>query len=377
MRIRRNIKELTSGQKSSFVDAVLKLKKAPGVLLTNGNRYDDYVQIHVNAMMASTLIDPNGDPDDINNIYPGWAHNGPAFFPWHRVLLLEFENDLRKISNNLEVTIPYWDWTDTDPKASPFTEDFMGGDGVSTGTEEGGKVIDGPFAYDGPNHWTINVNDPMEDHSGPHPPKYLTRGLGRRNDAKSLPDSTVVNKALNNPVYDYPPWKFAKSTPRGARAQIEYDLHNLVHRYVTGNMITMASPNDPVFWLHHANIDRLWGDWQRKNQESCPYSPVGNAGPGHNLYDKLIFSQPSTPRPWRHSYTNVKVLNHFTLGYKYDSDPGDAAFFVLPRGGISRLSELPKESRKFISSLQRFPSMRDILDLIGKDNKRGSLGHLR
>jgi hypothetical protein len=34
---------------------------------------------------------------------------------------------------------------------------------------------------------------------------------------------------------------------------------NLVHRWVNGNMVSMASPNDPVFWLHHANIDRLWG----------------------------------------------------------------------------------------------------------------------
>ena len=136
------------------------------------NRYDDYVQVHVNAMTAAGLIDPNGDPDDINNIYPGWAHNGPAFFPWHRILLLKFENDLQKISNNTDITIPYWDWTDNDPEASPFTKISWVPDGESTGTDKAGKVIDGPFAFDGPDHWTINVTDPMEDHSGPHPPKF-------------------------------------------------------------------------------------------------------------------------------------------------------------------------------------------------------------
>ncbi len=285
LRVRQNVKQFSDGQKNDFVNAVIKLKKAPSVLRPgngNDNRYDDYVRLHVDAMMAMTMINPSGDRNDLNNWYQGWAHNGPAFFAWHRVLLLEFENDLRRISENSDLTIPYWDWTDTDPKASPFTKDFMGTDGKATGTENAGKVNDGPFAYDGENHWTINVTDPMEDHSGPHPPKYLTRGLGRLSDARVPPNAEMVKKALNNAVYDYPPWKFGIGPVRGARAEIEVDLHNLVHRYVNGAMMTMASPNDPVFWLHHACIDKLWGDWQRRNIESCPFSPVGNAGPGHN-----------------------------------------------------------------------------------------------
>lgn len=363
MRVRQNIKEISLEQKTDFVNSILELKKAPSVVHAGNavsNRYDDYVQLHIDAMMAMSLIDPKGDPNDTNNIYPGWAHNGPAFFTWHRVLLLQLEHDLQKISGNNDLAIPYWDWTDADPKASPFTTDFMGSDGESTRTEDPGKVVDGPFAFDGPNNWTINVNDPMDNHAGPNPPKYLTRGLGRMSAAKTLPDSAMVKKALSNPVYDYPPWKFATSARRGCRAEIEVNLHNLVHRYVNGNMVSMASPNDPVFWLHHANIDRLWGDWQRKNKESCPYSPVGTAPLGHNLYDTLIFHEPSSPPPWTDLYTNVQVLDHLKLGYRYDTDPTDSTFVPSPVIAVQRLSEIPPESREIITLFQRFPLLKDI-----------------
>lgn len=52
-------------------------------------------------MDAQSNTDPVSDP----NWLPGWAHQGPAFFPWHRELLLQFENDLQAIDST--VTIPY------------------------------------------------------------------------------------------------------------------------------------------------------------------------------------------------------------------------------------------------------------------------------
>jgi len=112
MRIRRNVKYLSSSEKTAFVDAVLALKTIPSVLHPGdpaSNRYDDYAEVHMNAMMATV----------------GWAHRRPAFFPWHRVMLLAFENDLAAI--NSSVTLPYWDWPDVN--SDPFTNDFLGGDG--------------------------------------------------------------------------------------------------------------------------------------------------------------------------------------------------------------------------------------------------------
>src|SRR5207237_770766 len=101
-------------------------------------------------------------------------------------------------------------------------------------------------------------------------------------------------------------------------------IHNRVHLWVAGgtppqftdagDMFWGTSPNDPVFWLHHANLDRLWAAWRRM-YPSEPYRPSGSGsevGPaGHNLYDKM--------QPWNEK-TPADVLDHRTLGYSYDTD---------------------------------------------------------
>ncbi|MGA9358345.1 MAG: tyrosinase family protein [Mycobacterium sp.] len=112
------------------------------------SRYDDYVELQVKAMMAM--------PD-------GWAHQGPAFFPWHRVLLLHFESDLQQMGpvRNTNLGIPYWDWIE-----NPTLPAFLGGDGDPAKEFE---VTDGPFTRD---RWAFNVVD------NPGAATYLQRRLG-------------------------------------------------------------------------------------------------------------------------------------------------------------------------------------------------------
>lgn len=310
MRLRRNVKSLSSAEKTNFVNAVLALKQKPSNLHpsdTSMSKYDDYVETHMKAMDAQSNTDPVSDP----NWLPGWAHQGPAFFPWHRELLLQFENDLQTIDST--VTIPYWDWTDI--SSSPFTSDFMGSDGDKTNLQDPFKVNDGPFAFDGPNHWTLNMTD--SDAQGNPGPNYLRRGFGRDQSAKNLPTSSNIQSAMGKTPYDSPPWKY---TSDGFRTWIGYPIHNLVHRYVNGTMVLMASPNDPVFWLHHCNIDRLWGDWQRLHVTEAPYLPTQGGALGHNLNDILIFNT-DPPPPWTGSVTPALLIDHHILGYYYESDP--------------------------------------------------------
>src|SRR6202000_3351134 len=65
---------------------------------------------------------------------------------------------------------------------------------------------------------------------------------------------------------------------------LEGQPHNLVHNCIGGgghlvpapygNMTNFLSPVDPVFFLHHANMDRLWDVWTRKQQSlKQPYLP--------------------------------------------------------------------------------------------------------
>jgi tyrosinase len=88
-------------------------------------------------------------------------------------------------------------------------------------------------------------------------------------------------------------------------------------------MMAGTSPNDPVFFLHHCNIDRLWAIWQSRHPGqnyplSVPFKP-------HALTDHMPpwVSPPEQIRP-------VDMLNHQSLGYSYDTDPRSMRINVSP-----------------------------------------------
>src|SRR5437879_5387290 len=115
MSCRKNQALLTAQEKQAYVNAVLKLKNNTPSKMGLTNRYDDYVQMHMNAMMLM-----NGFFRD-----PGWAHKVPSFFSWHRVMLRQFELDLQAIDPT--ISLPYWDWTvDNTSNNSLWQDDFMG-----------------------------------------------------------------------------------------------------------------------------------------------------------------------------------------------------------------------------------------------------------
>ena len=49
--------------------------------------------------------------------------------------------------------------------------------------------------------------------------------------------------------------------------ELENGPHAAVHGSISGDMISMCSPNDPIFFLHHAQVDRLWWLWQQADLE--------------------------------------------------------------------------------------------------------------
>jgi hypothetical protein len=93
-------------------------------------------------------------------------------------------------------------------------------------------------------------------------------------------------------------------------------LHNLVHVWVGGSMLPASSPNDPVFFLHHCFVDKLWADWQRLHPTEgyLPISPIVGK-PGHSLNEAM--------EPWAgrgQTITPASVLDHHALGYGYDTE---------------------------------------------------------
>ncbi|MEV6841620.1 tyrosinase family protein [Streptomyces sp. NPDC051133] len=271
MAVRKNQANLSDEEKKNFVDAVVKLK--------HQGQYDEFVTTH-NAFIMS-------DTDEGERT----GHRSPSFLPWHRRFLIQFEQALQSV--NPSVMLPYWDWTVDNAADSPlWSDDFLGGDGQGSDS----RVTSGPFAFNG-GSWALNVR--VDGRT------FLRRALGR--GGEELPTQADVDSVLAAATYDAPPWN---SESEGFRNSLEgwrgANLHNRVHVWVGGNMATGASPNDPVFWLHHCFIDKLWADWQSMHPESG-YLPDTATPNVVSLRDPM--------KPWN-DVTPQDVLDH-TKFYTY------------------------------------------------------------
>jgi tyrosinase len=244
---------LDSAQQEAFIRAMRKLKDA--------GRFDDLVRFHVKNAPA--------------------MHNNPSFLPMHRLMLAELEDELIKLEPSL-IAIPYWDWTldARAPALSPIWDQF--------GRPVKDRCLDnGAFA-----NWQCIVNEPH----------CLTRGFTYGDRRLSpLPDAQVMGELVRN-VDDFV--QFSR--------RLEYGAHATVHIVLgaeASDFSSMTSPNDPVFFLHHANIDRMYNAWQNtdpKNRLKQYYGTSNYGGDGVSPEDLL------------HKGKKVKdVLNTLDLCYVY------------------------------------------------------------
>lgn len=324
-KVRKNVIHLTDKEKEDYVSAVLKLKEigvydryvawhtAGGKFQTppreNENSIAEAQNSNTSTPSASSMGHGSAHTPPTNqdnsplrdHSHRNAAHMGPAFLPWHREFLLRFESDLQKISPN--IVLPYWDWaTDAalkDSTKSPiWRNDFMGGNGNPANDF---IVEEGPFAA---GKW--EVLDEEGNLAG-----SLKRNFRGNDHSLTLPTREDVRKVLLVTPYDAPDWNMT-SNP-SFRNQLEGfingpQLHNLVHVWVGGHMgYVPTAPNDPVFFLHHANVDRIWAMWQIIHPEKS-YVPRKDGPYGQNFTDRMF--------PW--DTTPKEVINHRRLGYVYD-----------------------------------------------------------
>lgn len=141
------------------------------------------------------------------------------FLIWHRYYLNYFEEAVRAVTGKESFTLPYWNAIDQRALPIPFLSEANGGiKGLFDDTRRSG------------NDPQTNINwDPYEE--------YLDIAYEQlREDGKA--DYYVFNNTI-----DILP-------------------HGIVHYAVGGNMASFATAAlDPIFWVHHANIDRLWVEY--------------------------------------------------------------------------------------------------------------------
>jgi tyrosinase len=218
---RPNWATMNGTQRGSFIRALQTVK--------NSGRYDEITRLHQQAMLQNSS---------------NW-HRRPILLPVHRWMLAQLEAALGQ-------PVPYWDWV-----VNRQVPAGLGGNGTAS---QGYRVTTGPFA-----NWTSVIFNSSTGTFGTRP--GIIRQIGQF--ATSLPTATHVQRALQDPVYDMNPWN--RNATGGLRNRLESGvgfpqpgMHDRVHEWIGGDMRTGTSPNDPLFYLHHANVDRIWAGWQQR-----------------------------------------------------------------------------------------------------------------
>ncbi|KAJ2611149.1 hypothetical protein H4S08_003289 [Coemansia sp. RSA 1365] len=217
------------------------------------------------------------------------VHGSTTFFPFHRRFVQEFEDIGRKIDPAF--AIPYWDTTldYEDPASSPILrDDTLGGNGQ------------------GPNHCLSNGIQGGWDIGFPD------RHCLRRefNDGDSI-EPWVPAEVISSYIQ-------SDDSLSLFREHIEYGIHGAVHLGLGGDDSTRYAPVDLFFFMHHANIDRLWWLWQNNQHDPLDYN-----GPGTNGEASLedIIPQNDDVDFGGDQAGAVMVLGYGPVCYTYDSAP--------------------------------------------------------
>jgi tyrosinase len=306
VRVRKNANTLTVPERDRFLLALAKFNQATPPA-TSG--YQTLRNMHVRSANAE-------------------EHGGPQFLPWHRSYLLDLERQLQAIDPS--VSLHYWRFDQPAPQV--FSAAFMGKTKYSaTGASSPVTLAPGnPL-----NAWVTDSTPGIDrasnfntlTQSAPGSP-----GFGLLTQAQTL--------ALG---VDYPNFSSMEGSPHGA-------AHVSFYGWIAS---IPTAPKDPLFFMLHSNVDRLWAMWQWINRRTNPalaavYSgqnrdgrrvgdtmwpwngivtpPRPNFAPGSGLPASPLTSTPGTKPTVRSAidYHGSRIGTPTAwLGFSYDDVPFD------------------------------------------------------
>ncbi|XP_053312751.1 tyrosinase-like [Spea bombifrons] len=217
-----------------------------------------------------------------------FAHSSSAFLPWHRKFLLFFEHLMQICLSDPTFAVPYYDWR-FDSNCPICTDPFLG-DSDKQGALSKYSVFSTWRAicaeYDFDDQYCV-MSDCICERA------KITRKPGYHPFSRK-PTGADVDRALTYSTYDTFPYD--PSSTRSFRNILEgfmsavdgvtrtTGLHNLFHVYCGGTMTQVPiSANDPMFYLHHAFVDKIFEVWIRRyGVTPAEYPPNTIYGHGPN-----------------------------------------------------------------------------------------------
>lgn len=207
--------------------------------------------------------------------------NERFFLPWHRMFVFFFEDIIRTVSGDNSFVLPYWNYS----AASPTIHGIM------------------------PKEFRL-----------PNDPVFKPLFIQKRNVANVAQGLASVNAGepidKNDPgALDLDALAECTYLPRGAangfNRGLDFGLHGNVHVLV-GNTLNMGqvpwAAGDPIFWMHHCNIDRLWASWNRGGRQNPTSDTTW-------MNKKFVFADKNGNRV---EGTVKDFLNITALRYTYD-----------------------------------------------------------
>lgn len=286
-------------------------------------------------------------------------HGNWWFFPWHRGYMGYFEQTVRAISKNQNFAFPYWDWTQLPeipqtmfegpltPSSAAYNPYIKSYDTFKAyinpaltafwNSRTPGQVaqsnLRGFTSLDVV--WDQIQNNPM--YATTPNARYLTAQNSKLDaDTAAACEPKVILAGLKPTTFL--PFNSSKTdshtVPPGKQTRfsvLEGQPHNLVHNNIGGvnhvpqdsfgYMQDNLSPTDPIFMLHHANMDRLWQIWIRKQERlGLPTLPEDPKDRKQWEADPFLFFVDAEGKP-----VTAKAGDYAAIGaFDYDYEPGFA-----------------------------------------------------
>ncbi|TFK18628.1 Di-copper centre-containing protein [Coprinopsis marcescibilis] len=258
IQVRREWRDLAIDQRLGYIKAVLCLQSLPptDTTRTATTRFEEFQATHIYLTER--------------------IHSVGQFLPWHRHLVTLYNNALRE-ECGYHGPETFWDWTRDGDSNRPILESPIfdpvtgfGGDGVP-GTYTLPPDPDGLSSVPFPARWKGCVQD------GPFNATVINLGPGR----------LLTKHCLVRDIDES--WKFTMTSENVAKQmdasktyeQFRVIIDNLVNgihgsgHVLVGGEMTNTYSADPLFYMHHSNLDRFWWKWQMVDPENRMFDVSG------------------------------------------------------------------------------------------------------
>jgi tyrosinase len=210
-------------------------------------------------------------------------HGGVEFLHWHRHYIRFFEQICAKLSGNPDFALPYWNWSKNSGRLpAPFFElqelnvEYWNDPGQYVGKAWGPVDTVGRRGLD-------KTHGLLDD-----PTRGGNFAIARINSIKQLPNIELFRPALE-----------------GSPHNNGHVITGATKSGKIGHIGDGLSPLDPIFWLHHCMVDRVWAEWQRSGHVS--------PDPGNKYVDQFVDFDGKPVE-----VSTGGAMNIADLGYTYD-----------------------------------------------------------